>query len=483
MPASSVCGNYFIESENFAVTLNFMPFALKMRGAGVSDLQTEAFRHNCMKAFNGKGCFIEEKDIAPVGSLPSLKDLPVLTVQKRDELLKKCAIIKLNGGLATTMGMEGGPKSLIRAHGSYSFLDLTVRHILDLRKSLGHGSLPLILMNSFNTSAQTMKSLMSYLGLLEQPVAVEIVQSKVPRISAADLLPYASASEPQEEWCPPGHGDLYLSLFISGLLVELLSRGIKYIFVSNIDNLGASLDMRIPEWMAAQGCPMVMEVSRRCAADRKGGHLARDVYGSFVLRESSMCRPEERDSFADTQKYCYFNTNNLWFDAEALYKLIISHGGLLDLPVICNTKMLYDSFRKACKVYQIETACGSIISSWPKAQALEVPRSRFIPVKGLSDLMIIRSDLFSVGSDYSIRCVHDDFMPPFVSLPSEIVTLEDFEQMLPAGVPSLLRCSSLKIDGPVVFGKGVSCQGEVKITASAEAFIPDGTLLSGEVNF
>ncbi|MGM9991340.1 MAG: UTP--glucose-1-phosphate uridylyltransferase [Candidatus Bruticola sp.] len=435
-----------------------------------------------MKAFSGNGCFIKEKDIAPVGNLPSLVDFPVLTESKRSELLKKCAIIKLNGGLATTMGMEGGPKSLIKAHGQYSFLDLTVRQILNLRKSLGQWSLPLILMNSFNTSAQTMKSVTSYLGLLEQPVAVEIIQSKVPRVAAADLLPYVSASNPKDEWCPPGHGDLYLSLFVSGLLVELLSRGIKYIFVSNIDNLGASLDMRIPEWMAAQGCPMVMEVSRRCAADRKGGHLARDVYGAFVLRESSMCSPEEREYFADINKYCYFNTNNLWFDAEALYKLIVSHGGLLDLPVICNTKMLCDSFGKACKVYQIETACGSIISSWLNAQAVEVPRSRFVPVKGLGDLMIVRSDLFYVDENYSIHCVQDNFKPPLISLPSEIVTLEDLAHMFPAGMPSLKQCSSLEIDGPVVFGQGVACQGEVKVTASVETFIPAGTLLSGEVN-
>ena len=164
--------------------LNFMPFALKMRDIEASDIQIEAFRRNCMKAFSGKGCFISEDEIAPVGELPTFNQLAPLSESRNDELLNACAIIKLNGGLATTMGLEGQPKSLVTAHGQLSFLDLTVRQILGRRNKLGIKSLPLILMNSFNTSSQTMKSLMGYLGLLEQPVAVEIVQSRVPRIQA-----------------------------------------------------------------------------------------------------------------------------------------------------------------------------------------------------------------------------------------------------------------------------------------------------------
>ena len=167
-----------------------MPFALKMRDIEASDIQIEAFRRNCVKAFSSKGCFIGEYEIAPVGTLPTFSQLSPLSEERREELLNACAIIKLNGGLATTMGLEGGPKSLVTAHGQLSFLDLTVRQILSKREKLGSKALPLILMNSFNTSSQTMKSLMSYLGLLEQAVAVEIVQSRVPRIQADSLTPY-----------------------------------------------------------------------------------------------------------------------------------------------------------------------------------------------------------------------------------------------------------------------------------------------------
>jgi UDP-N-acetylglucosamine pyrophosphorylase len=45
------------------------------------------------------------------------------------------------------------------------------------------------------------------------------------------------------EWCPPGHGDLYTALYGSGKLDELLADGVKYMFVSNSDNLGATLDL------------------------------------------------------------------------------------------------------------------------------------------------------------------------------------------------------------------------------------------------
>ena len=93
-------------------------------------------------------------------------------------------------------------------------------------------------------------------------------------------------ADPELEWCPPGHGDVYIALAASGTLDALLGAGLRYAFVSNSDNLGALADVRIAAWLAAQQVPFVLEAVRGTAADRKGGHLAR-YQGRVILRETA----------------------------------------------------------------------------------------------------------------------------------------------------------------------------------------------------
>ena len=75
--------------------------------------------------------------------------------------------------------------------------------------------------------------------------------------------------------CPPGHGDIYPSLLGSGVLRKLLDAGIKYVFVSNSDNLGATLDLKLLNHFVTSNSPFVMEVAQRTESDKKGGHLCR----------------------------------------------------------------------------------------------------------------------------------------------------------------------------------------------------------------
>ncbi|MCR4784878.1 MAG: UTP--glucose-1-phosphate uridylyltransferase [bacterium] len=464
------------------MSFNFLPFSSKMKSIGAADVQVKAFSRSCSKAFDESGCYVLEKDITPVSGLPRWQDLPALDPQESDDMLKRCAILRLNGGLATSMGMEGGPKSLVPVHGELTFLDIALHQVLYARKRIGGQFLPLILMNSFNTSAQTMEHVAKYVEFLKQPVHPELMQSRVPRIEADSLAPYSCPTDPQSEWCPPGHGDVYLAFFLTGVLSKLLSRGIRYLFLSNIDNLGAVVDSRIPFWMSQNKCPFLMEVSRRCNSDRKGGHLARSIHGNFILREYNMCAPSDKDDFINIDKYNYFNTNNLWFDVEQLHQLITSKSGLLDLPVICNHKTLRVTQTSAVEVYQVETACGSIISSFPNAAALEVPRSRFLPVKNLNDLLVARSDLIKLGSDYIPQVYGKDFVPPVIKLPKEVRDLDDFSHMFPYGVPKIARCRLLDVQSPIVFGKNVTCVGDVTITATQKVSIPNDTILEGTVH-
>ena len=79
--------------------------------------------------------------------------------------------------------------------------------------------------------------------------------------------------ESHEAWYPPGHGDFYQSFFNSGLLDQYIRAGKKYCFISNIDNLGATVDLNILNMVINQNKEFVMEVTDKTRADVKGGTL------------------------------------------------------------------------------------------------------------------------------------------------------------------------------------------------------------------
>src|SRR5204863_6333635 len=197
--------------------------------------------------------------------------------------------------------------------------------------------LPLVLMNSFYTRDDSLAALQNYPDL-KADVPLDFVQGRVPKLTADDLEPVEWPGDPDLEWAPPGHGDLYTSLVTSGMLGELLERGYEYAFVSNADNLGATLNERILGWFARERLPFAMEVADRTEADRKGGHLARRRDGGLVLRETAQTPDEDLDAFQDVARHRYFNTNNLWVNLRTLADVLEERGGVLGLPLIANRK-------------------------------------------------------------------------------------------------------------------------------------------------
>jgi len=455
----------------------FAPHARRMEEKGLHPLQVEAFRRHYLRLLQGETGILGRDRIRPVDGLPHLEDLP----QAGEDLKDRVALLNLNGGLGTTMGLTG-PKSLLELREGLTFLDVLARQVLHHRKGTG-GGLPLILMNSFHTSAQTRSALERYPHLKDQQIPLELMQSQVPRIRVDDLKPVRWPVDPALEWCPPGHGDVYLSLVCSGMLEGLIQQGFGYLFVSNVDNLGAGLDLRIPAWMRSQRVPFLMEVADRTESDRKGGHLALRRDGRLVLREVAMCPPEELEDFQDVQRYRYFNTNNLWVDLLALKGLLQWCGGVLDLPLIVNRKTVDPRDPRSPAVYQLETAMGAAISVFEGARALRVPRGRFAPVKTLEDLLAIRSDAYVLTPSFQIRLNPGRTEPPRIQLdPDSFSGVGDLAERMPLGPPSLVDCSSLKIRGDVVFGRGVRCVGEVEVLARVPSRVPDGALLRGVVD-
>jgi UTP--glucose-1-phosphate uridylyltransferase len=387
-------------------------------------------------------------------------------------------VLKLNGGLGTSMGMTRA-KSLLEAKDGLSFLDIIARQVLDMRARAG-ARLPLVLMNSFYTRDDSLEALARY-PELPADVPLDFVQGKVPKIDADSLGPVSWPSDPDLEWAPPGHGDLYTALVTSGMLAELLEHGYEYAFVSNADNLGATLDERILGWFASEELPFLMEVADRTAADRKGGHLAQRPGGEgLVLREIAQTPDDDVDSFQDVSRHRFFNTNTLWVNLRALSDLMDERDGVLGLPMIVNRKTVDPGDSGSPAVIQLETAMGAAIAVFDGAAAVRVPRSRFAPVKTTNDLLVVRSDAYVLTEDARVVAAGDDL--PLVDLDSShFKLLKAFEERFPAGSPSLIDCEKLTVKGDVRFGADVVVRGSVTVEqeGSDQLVIDDGALLEG----
>jgi UTP--glucose-1-phosphate uridylyltransferase len=445
----------------------------KMRAEGLGDAAVESFARQYERLRAGETGTLAESEIEPVAELPDAEEL---TDVAGAALLDQAVVIKLNGGLGTSMGMRRA-KSLLEVKDGKSFLELIAEQILDLRARSG-ARLPLILMNSFATREDSLKALERY-DDLSAGLPADFVQNKVPKLRADDLAPASWPDAPALEWAPPGHGDLYTALVTSGMLGALLDGGYRYAFVSNSDNLGAVLDPRILAWLAQSGAPFLMEVADRTSSDRKGGHLARRRSdGGLVLREIAQTPDEDVDAFQDTARHRYFNTNTLWVDLHAL-RDALGDAGVIDLPMIVNRKTVDPGDAGSTPVIQLETAMGAAIGVFEGAAALRVPRSRFVPVKTTNDLLSLRSDAYVIGSG---RAVHlapaREGEPPFVDLdPDHYKLVDQFDARFPAGAPSLVGCELLRVRGDVTFGRDVVVRGEVEVQGPAE--VADGAVLEG----
>lgn len=451
----------------------------KMEDAGAAPASVEAFVRYWRRLAAGESCLISGRDLAPAPPPPDAEALPEPADPAR--ALRRAAVVKLNGGLGTSMGLDRA-KSLLPAKDGLSFLDLIVRQTLHLRAAAP--DLPLVFMNSFRTDDDTRAALAAHPKLAAGAAGLPrtFVQNRVPKLDARTLRPAAWSADPAHEWCPPGHGDLYPALLTAGLLPRLRAAGVEVLFVSNADNLGATLDPRILAWFDASGLPFVLEAADRTASDRKGGHFALRRDGGLIVRESAQCPPGEEAEFQDIDRYRYFNTNNLWIRVSALEAALARGGGALDLPMMSNEKTVNPADPASPRVIQIETAMGAAIGMFEGAGILRVPRSRFAPVKTTDDLLALWSDAYERLPDDRVR-LHPSRAgrPPRIALdPAFFRTLGAFEQRFPAGAPSLRAAESLEVRGDVTFGAGVVIRGRVRVAAGASPmFVPDGSVLEG----
>jgi UTP--glucose-1-phosphate uridylyltransferase len=447
----------------------------KMQDAGVPQHAIDVFADFYRQLVDGATGMIPESSIGPLMDVDHAADhmARLADTPAAGEAASRTAIIKLNGGLGTSMGMERA-KSLVAVREGKSFLDLIATQVKHVREALGV-RLPVLFMNSFATDADTLDALQPH-ELQVDGLPLTFLQNQEPKLRADDLTPVEWPANPDLEWCPPGHGDLYTALETSGVLRALLDAGFRYAAVSNSDNLGAVPDPGMMAWFAETGAPCAIEVCRRTLADVKGGHLVvRRSDGRLVLRETAQTPPEDAGHAADLERHQFFNTNNIWFDLEQVAKVLDDRAGVLGLPLIRNVKTVDPTDPSSPEVIQIESAMGAAVEVFDGAVAIEVDRSRFRPVKTTNDLLLLRSDVFRLTNSGVLESTG---AAPLVTLdPRYYRTIADFEARFPH-TPSLAAADSLEVEGDWTFGADVVVTGDTRLAdEGAGRQVPDGARL------
>jgi len=455
---------------------NLSAFVEKMETAGLAPAVIETFSHYYRQVVAGETGLVPECDITAVAP-EEVRAADTLETYRDagQKALSKSAIVVLNGGLGTSMGLTRA-KSLIKVKDGLSFLEIKVRQAEKMGARLA-------LMNSFNTHADTLEELANIPGAVE-PLC--FIQNKFPKITRDDFSPALWPQNPDLEWNPPGHGDIYIALYASGLLEQLLEQGITYAFIANSDNLGATLDPSLLGYFSTGDFPFMMEVAQRTPADRKGGHIARHKDGRIILREIAQCPEADIHAFQDIQRHGYFNTNNIWVNLSQLHALIQKQGAL-KLPIIMNPKTVDPRDGESPEVYQIETAMGSAISLFTNAAVTRISEKRFYPVKKSNDLLAIQSDCYHLTPDFNVAenpsrqldRIQIALDPAFFS------KIDMYSARFIHGVPSLMECQSLEIQGDVFFEKNVAIKGKVVIQnqTNRPVVVKQGTIIDHDLLF
>lgn len=430
----------------------------RMRAAKVSEAAVAVFAHLYRKCEAGDSGIIPEDSIRPLLDPPRFEDIQVSDADA-EQALSRTVVIKLNGGLGTSMGLDAA-KTLLPVREGKSFLDIIATQVLHARRE--HGArLPLLFMDSFRTREDTLAHLSRYPDLPVEGLPLDFLQNREPKLRRDDLTPVDWPADPSLEWCPPGHGDIYAALWGSGILDRLLEAGFRYANLANGDNLGAAPDARIAGWFAGTGAPYAAEVCRRTPNDRKGGHLAiRRSDGRLILRDSAQTADDEQKYFQDETVHPFFHANNLWLDLEQVRAALADRDGVLGLPLIRNEKTVDPTDPGSTPVVQLETAMGAAVEVFEGALAIEVPRDRFLPVKTTNELMLLRSDVFDLGEDG--RLVQTSPIPR-IDLASRYYKLvRDFEARVKVA-PSLSRAHSLVVRGDWTFDRPASVVGDLTL--------------------
>ncbi|KAG5831100.1 hypothetical protein ANANG_G00300270 [Anguilla anguilla] len=223
-------------------------------------------------------------------------------------------------------------------------------------------------------------------------------------------------------------------------------------------------------------CQFIMEVTDKTRADVKGGTLIQ-YDGKLRLLEIAQVPKAHVDEFKSVTKFKIFNTNNLWVSLQAIKRL--QEQNAMDMEIILNPKTIDGGLN----VIQLETAVGAAIKSFDNALGINVPRSRFLPVKTTSDLLLVMSNLYSLEAGSLTMSKKREFpTTPHVKLGSSFTKVQEYLTRFES-IPDMLELDHLTVSGDVTFGKHVSLKGTVIIIANHgdRIDIPAGAVLENKI--
>ncbi len=310
----------------------------------------------------------------------------------------KVAVLVLNGGMATRFG--GGAKgavSLVPGYPQVSFLAVKLADVRDQGQRL-QTRIPVVVMHSFATedTSQSHLAEIDWSGVAESDrdwFSQSIMPRVLPDGTPLQDLPEAENLHDDDLYAAPGHGDTLGRLRRSGVLSRLIARGVDHILVSNVDNVGASVDPLVlgAHLRAVEnGASVSVEVVRRRPGDA-GGCIAH-LPGSGRPAIIEGFRLPEGTDLAD---YPHFNTNTLWLSAPAIDREFsltwFAVRKTIDWPRSPRAP------EGKLEVIQFEQLIGQITEFLPSAY-LEVDRDeRFLPIKTRDDLAAARPALEAVA--------------------------------------------------------------------------------------
>jgi UTP--glucose-1-phosphate uridylyltransferase len=273
-------------------------------------------------------------------------------------------IVILAGGMATRFG--GVVKAAVPVVANKSFLAVKVG---DARLS---GRLPIYVMTSAATHDRIVQQV--------RDEALDGVEC-FPQHASLRLTPTGELFMEHDKPAiyATGHGDLTFALRASGVLSRFRAAGGKVLYMSNVDNVAATLDPAVIGAHLASGAAITAEVVRKEPGDR-GGAPAR-VDGQPQIVEAFRF-----PSAFDQDRLALFNTNTFAFDAAAIDR---------------DFELTYFRVEKTVderKAIQFERLVGQLTAFAP-SHFLEVPRARFLPVKDPEELDARRADIDALLRD------------------------------------------------------------------------------------
>lgn len=316
-----------------------------------------------------------------------IEDIYTIDNKNKNNNNNKICIIKLNGGIASSMVRHNFPKCLIQIKEDYTILDIIMNRHIKFNKNE-----TILLLNSFYTHDETRQFIqLNYPNAIESLIYLE--QKANPRVleSSKEIL---NMDNPDHIY-PIGHGELIYKLIDTEIIDKLIEDGIEYIFVSNIDNLNAVKNNDILQDLMDNGIDYALEIVERTEQDKKGGIVVK-YDGRYKIVEIGECGLDDLSNFMDIEKYKYFNTNNIWIRTKAIKELSKQDTNYLEkVDIIKNRKKL----KTGEDCVQLEYALGGFLKMFDKVKFYLVDRNRFMPIKNEEQLDNLRSDKYKLNKE------------------------------------------------------------------------------------